>query len=452
MARVRPGPARSFLFLQGPISPFFPALAATLKWRGHAVHRINVCLGDRLLWKGLFWPQRKWRGFHAEGVPAEDFQGRLGDWRSHVERVLDERAVTDLVLLGEQRPYHRIAIASAKARGITVASTDYGYLRPDWIILEQDGLNTLSHFPRDPASILALAEGLPPVDERARFADLFSVQARWDVLFHLSNLSLWPFPHFQGFQLHPIIPAYLGTAWRLLLRGRTRRRAEELVARLPEGQPFFLFAMQMENDYSIRAYSPYPDMDTALRETVRSFATHAPADAQLAVKVHPLDPGMKHWTGRLTRMARRAGIEGRVHLVDAIPLDPLIHRAAGVVTVNSTAGIRALQLGKPIIALGEALYRVQGMTHEDGLDSFWSGARLPDAALTDAFLRGIAHHLHVRGGYYSPDGVAAGVAAAADRLEAGLPDFSLLRARDAKPAATTAPARRLDIFRPGGIA
>ena len=447
---MTPSP-KSFLFLQGPISPFFPALAATLKARGHRVLRINVCLGDHLLWKGLFWPERQWRAFHAGDVPAEDFQGRLGEWHAHVRQVLDEHAVTDLVLLGEQRPYHRIAIAAAKARGIAVTATDFGYIRPDWIILERDGHNAVSHFPRDPVSILALAEGLPPLDGKRYFTDHFPTQARWDVLFHLSNLSLWPYSHFQGFQLHPIIPAYLGTAWRMALRGRTRRRAEALMARLPEDAPFYLFAMQMENDYSIRAYSPYPDMDTPLRETVRSFAAHAPPDAHLGVKVHPLDPGMKHWTARLRRMARRAGVEDRVHLLDAIQLDPLLQRAAGVVTVNSTVGIHALQVGKPIIALGDALYRVPGLTHEGGLDSFWQEAHPPIAALTDAFLRAIGHHLHVRGGFYSPEGLAAAVAAAADRLEAGLPDFSQLPRPPAEPSVTAAPERSLDIFRPGGI-
>ena len=450
-AQAEPPLRRSFLFLQGPISPFFPALASTLKARGHAAHRINVCLGDRLLWNGLLWPQPEWREFRATGVTVEDFRSPLSEWHAHVDRALEERGVTDLVLLGEQRPYHRIAIAAAKARGITVSATDFGYIRPDWIIVERDGHNALSHFPRDPATILALAEGLPPVDEVRHFADHFPTQARWDVLFHLANLALWPFPHFQGFQLHPIIPAYVGTAWRLVLRRRTRRRAEALVARLPEQAPFFLFAMQMENDYSIRAYSPYPDMDSALRETVRSFAAHAPVDAHLAVKVHPLDPGMKHWTGRLARMARQAGVRDRVHLVDAIALDPLLLRATGVITVNSTAGIRALQFGKPVAALGDALYRVQGMTHEEGLHSFWTQARMPDPALTDAFLRGIGHHLHVRGGFYSPGGVAAAVSATADRLEAGLVDFSRLPKPAGRSAVTTAPERRLPIYRPEGI-
>ena len=44
--------------------------------------------------------------------------------------------VTDLVLLGEERPYHRDAITAATARGIDVYVVEMGYLRPDWITLE----------------------------------------------------------------------------------------------------------------------------------------------------------------------------------------------------------------------------------------------------------------------------------------------------------------------------
>jgi capsular polysaccharide export protein len=71
---------------------------------------------------------------------------------------------TDIVLLGEQRVYHRAAIATARPLGIAVTVTDFGYIRPDWVIVERNGMNAESEFPRDAAAILALAQGLPPVD------------------------------------------------------------------------------------------------------------------------------------------------------------------------------------------------------------------------------------------------------------------------------------------------
>ncbi len=392
---------RSFLFLQGPISPFFRELGAALAARGHAVRRINLCLGDRLFWND---------------ARSEDFRGRPEGWDAFLAPRLE--GVTDLVLLGEQRPLHRRAIALAKARGIAVTVTDFGYLRPDWIVLERDGMNALSRFPRSRAGILALAAGAPPLDDALRFRGDFRRQAAWDMAFHLSSTLPWPFPHWNSFLLHPALAAYLGTGWRLLRRRAEERRAAALLAAIPEGAPIFVFAMQMETDYSLRAYSPFPDMDTPLREAIAGFARHAPPAARLVAKVHPLDPGLKRWRARVEGLAAAAGVAGRVHLLDSAPLEPLLRRAAGMVTVNSTAAIQALRLGCPAMAMGEAIWDVEGLAHR-GATTFWNAPQRPDPVLLDAFLRGIAHHLHIRGEFYAPEGRAAAVQAAVARLEEG---------------------------------
>ncbi|WP_207538095.1 capsule biosynthesis protein [Sabulicella rubraurantiaca] len=393
---------RSFLFLQGPTSPFFRELGAALAARGHAVRRINLCLGDRLFWKD---------------ERSEDFTGRAEDWLHFLEARLE--GVTDLVLLGEQRPLHRAAIEAAHSRGIAVTVTDFGYLRPDWIVLERDGMNALSRYPRDRAGILALAAEAPPLDTALRHPGRFSLLARGDMAFHLASALPWPFPHWRSFAVHSPFLAYPATGLRLLLRSREARLAREFVESIPAEAPVFLFAMQMETDYSIRAYSPFPDMDTPLRAAIRSFVREALAEARLLVKPHPYDAGLKSWRARVSAMARDEGVETRVALVDGIPLDPLLERAAGLVTVNSTTGIRALQLGRPVLALGQALWDVEGLAHRGGLDSFWAAPQAPDPVLADAFLRGIAHHLHIRGDYYEPSGRRAAVAAAVERLEQG---------------------------------
>lgn len=395
---------KRFLFLQGPISPFFSELAAALRARGHETHRINLCLGDRLFWRG---------------PGAVDFLGPLAEWPDFVSDFLDRHRITDLVLLGEQRVYHRIAIGAAHARSIPVAATDFGYIRPDRIILERDGHNAMSHFPRSPADILHLAEEAPPLGPRNRFRDAFARQARWDIAFHLANMLPWPFRHFETHLLNAPIPNYLGTGLRLALRPWARREGMKLLADLPPEAPLFVFAMQMEMDFSLRAYSPFPDLDTPMRETVTSFAEHAPPDAHLAFKVHPLDPGLKWWSSRVARMARGAGVAGRVHFVDGAPLGGMLERARGVITVNSTAAMDALEMGRPVLALGEAVYRVPGITHESGRDTFWTAPEPPDCALVDAFLRALAHHVHVVGGYYDGEARHLAVEGAAERLHAG---------------------------------
>jgi capsular polysaccharide export protein len=413
-------PRRRFLFLQGPISPFFSEVAAGLRALGHDAHRINLCLGDRLFWRG---------------PGAVDYRGRAENLPDFVGAFLDRHAITDLVLLGEQRPLHRAAIAEARERGVSIAVTDFGYLRPDWVALERDGMGAESRFPRDPAAIRALAARCPEPDLQPRFADDFAAQARWDMRYHLASLAPWPFRHYRRFLLHHPVPAYLGTGWRLFRRAAETRRDAALVAALREGgAPLFLFAMQMETDYSVRAYSRFPDNDTAVAEAVASFARAAPAEAHLLVKLHPLDPGLKRWRSRIGRIAAAAGAASRVHaLTGALPADEAIAACRGVVTVNSTLGLRAVQLGRATRVLGRAIYDVPGLVWRGEADAFWTEAPPPDAALAADFIRALVACLHVRGVFYARPGLDAAVAGTVRRLHLGALNAPL-------PEAAAAPA------------
>ncbi|HWX47819.1 MAG TPA: capsular biosynthesis protein [Roseomonas sp.] len=418
MSAPEPTAPKRFLFLQGPISPFFAEVGAGLRALGHAVHRINLNLGDRLFWRG---------------PGAVDFRGRPAEWPAFIGAFLDRHAITDMVLLGEQRPYNKVAIAAAEARGVRVTVTDFGYIRPDWIVLERDGMNAASRFTRDPAEIVREGAKLPPPELDTRYRDSFPRQAGWDVLYHLASLLPWPFPHYDSHQLYHPVPVYLGMAWRLLRRSAYNRRSEAIMRELMGTGPLFLMAMQMETDFSIRAYSKYRDLDTALREVAQSFAAHAPADAHLLVKVHPLDPGLKNWKRRSLRIAREFGLERRMHYLGGGNLGAIVEEVQGTVTVNSTVGLRSILDCKPTFALGEALYRIPGLVFPGPLDRFWTEAAPPDPALREGFLRCIAHNLHIRGTYYGQPGLDAAVKAAVRRLHLGLlnqPDPALLAAQD----------------------
>ena len=397
---------RRFLFLQGPIAPFFAEVAAGLRGRGHKVHRVNLNLGDRLFWRG---------------PGAVDYTGRPEEWAPWIDGFLAEYAITDLVLLGEQRFYHSVAIAAAKARGIAITVTDYGYVRPDWITLERDGMGDASLFPRDPAEILSAAKGLPPIDAGQRFEDHFPTQALWDVLYHVAMLSPFSFRHYQNHELlHPVW-MYAGLGRRLLLRVLENHRSRRILDRLQRRQaPFWIFAMQMETDFSVRAYSHYPDLDTPLEEVITSFAQHAPRDAELLVKLHPLDPCVKNWPKRISVMAGKASIAGRVQVAPRGDLVAMLKAAQGMITVNSTTASRALSLGKPVKFLGWTIFDVPGLSFQGTLDDFWTKAAAPEPTLRDAFFTLLCSAYMVRGVYYRRPGLDAAVAATVERLDRGL--------------------------------
>jgi capsular polysaccharide export protein len=418
-------PARKrFLFLQGPVSPFFQEVGAGLRALGHAVHRINLHWGDRLFWRG---------------PGAVDFHGTPAEWPAFVGRFLDEHRITQLVLLGEQRPYHKVAIAEAAAREVEVVATDLGYIRPDWIVMERDGLNASSRFTRDPEAIIRLGAALPPPDLVTRHRDDFRVQALWDVAYNLAGQMRWPgFRHYRGHQIYHPIPFYFGILRRLAKRGRDHRKADRILRELSGTGPLYLMALQMENDFSIRAYSRYTDMDTPLREVSRSFAQHAPAGTHLLVKAHPLDPGLKNWGQRVRQIAAEFGLQGRMHYLGGGNLGAMVEQVQGVVTVNSTVGLRAILGQTPTFALGEALYRIPGLVFPGTLDRFWTEAPPPDPALREGFLRAVAHSLHIRGVYHAPEGRRVAVEGAVRRLHEGILNRPVPEALDPETEGATA--------------
>jgi capsular polysaccharide export protein len=88
----------------------------------------------------------------------------------------------------------------------------------------------------------------------------------------------------------------------------------------------------------------------------------------------------------------------------------------GVVTVNSTGGVAALELGKPTVALGCAIYGLPGLAHQGGLDRFWSAPEPPDAALFDGFKRTVIALTQVNGAFASRRGAALAAEGVAQRL------------------------------------
>ena len=120
------GARRAFLFLQGPHGPFFAQLAAMLHAAGAECWRVGFNAGDRAFWGKPFYIAHT---------------GKPEDWPDHLVQLLQRHAITDLVLYGDTRPIHALAVAEAQRRGITVHVFEEGYLRPWWVTYERGGSN-----------------------------------------------------------------------------------------------------------------------------------------------------------------------------------------------------------------------------------------------------------------------------------------------------------------------
>lgn len=394
---------RVILFLQGPSSPLFSKCATQLERLGHTCQRINLNMGD---W--IFWRRRG-------GV---DYRGRGRDWPTFIRNFMIRNNTTDLILLGEERPYHKAAVQAAKALHVDVHVVEMGYLRPDWVTFERDGMSSNSHFPRDPRRILDAAAGLPEPDWAVRFRQSFLREASYDLLYNLPNVFLWfLYPHYRRHALFHPLAEYAGWSLRLLRQRRTGHEARATCERLfTSGCIFYVYPLQLQTDYQLRAHSPYGNQQGAISQVLASFSAHASPDHHLLVKLHPLDNGLINWQAYIASDALRLGIDARVHFIDGDNLDELIERAEGLVTVNSTAAITALRKQKPVKTLGSAIFDTPGLSYPGSLDEFWKKPFPADKALTSAFFRLLANEYQVRGNFYSAAGSSAAAQAIANRF------------------------------------
>lgn len=402
-----PAATMHVLFLQGPSSFYFEQVGRLLRARGHGVLRINLHFGDRLFWR----------------LPADDYRGGIDGWRTYIARYLDAHPITHLMLLGDQRPHHKIAIEEARARGAEIVCAELGYLRPDWLVLERDGMSSCSRIPRDPETIRRLAKDYPDPDFAVRFRTPFWRFTLLDMVYNLGAAFFWPL--YPGYRRHAIVhPVVEYLAWgrKLALRPRERRRAAQSLEALSTFTgPFFVLPLQLSTDYQIRAHSPYPDMETPACEIIASFAAHAPAGSRLVVKLHPLDPVLTPWRRLVEQTAERHGVRDRVSFVDGGDLNAMLRRASGCVTVNSTVGLEALKEGCALKVLGSAVFDIPGLAFQGSLDDFWSQATPPNLELAADFIRLLAGAVHIRGGYYTQDALDMAVPETVKRLEQGLP-------------------------------
>ena len=384
---------RSYLFLQGVSSPFFSRLGARLRAEGHRVSKLNFNGGDAFYWRGGGADHYRRK---ADSLPA--YYDMLFDKVDHC---------TDVVLFGDCRPVHKAVITGAKRREKRIHVFEEGYFRPYWITLERDGVNAKSLLPRDPDWYRAMGRLVPHYRNGKPFESSFAVRAWHDVQYHI--WSAWNPILYPGYRTHAPYSAateYMGYLRRAAtLWWRARHADGQVNDLIASGVPYFMLPLQLDSDAQIREHSPYKNMEEVIGHVMQSFAQHAPSDARLVIKNHPLDPGMTAYPRLIRRFEKRFDLTGRTLFLESGNLPALLDHTSGVVTVNSTVGGSALVHKRPTLTLADPIYNMRGLTFQGSLDDFWRHADAPDMSLFRRFRNTVIHTSQINGGFYSTEGI-----------------------------------------------
>ena len=287
-----------------------------------------------------------------------------------------------------------------------------GYIRPNYITLERDGVNGFSTMMNQPALLGVRAQESTTEQSSGHFGFLLS--AVFAMMYYMASsfyTSRFPdYSHHRPFSCLSEGAIWLRSGYRKLRNLNGGKRTIRILESRFQNQ-YFLCPLQVHCDMQVVEHSEFESIDQFICEVISSFAKHAPCDHALVFKHHPLDRGYTNYSPLISEMARALHIDQRVYYVDNVSLPDLLRNAEGAVMINSTVGMSSLFHGTPVKVLGEAIYDRRGLTFQGPLDKFWNEPGQVDEDYVARFRTFLTRSNQLNGNLYKrcANGSASGV-------------------------------------------
>lgn len=370
------------LLLQGKMGTFFCRFATFLMGQGKRVHKVNFNAGDAL--------------FYRHKDKMSNFRGRQSEFDDFLTKLINDKQLTAVVCFNDCRPYHEIARQVCGRLGVAFFVFEEGYLRPDYITLEEHGINAYSRLD------LTLIDTVQKANDKPKFTgNRFYRMCVASVIYYTAVfVGQWRYPHYRhyrGLSLWAEAWAWIKALLRKLMHHHLDKGLQN---RLVGRKNFYLVSLQVHNDSQITHHSDYQDVRDFIVQVMTSFAKHAPHGTNLLFKHHPLDRGHRDYTGMIATLGDELGVQDRVFYGCDMHLPSLLRASLGMITVNSTTALQSVYHQKPTKIMGRALYDVMGLTDQKPLDEFWANPTAPDRDFYLKFREYLIEHTQLNGSFY----------------------------------------------------
>lgn len=381
-------PRQRALLLQGPVGWFFKSLQTELIRRNFDVKRVLFNSADAI---------------YASRKNVVRFSGSLDDWQRWLKNEFSVNPPDIIILFGSNRPVHTVARELAKIHDIKVLSLEEGYLRSGYITCEVGGNNQhsmLSHSMKD-----VIAEG--DVPQHANVGSSFYHLVAQGMIYYLWRDFTESEAEKQLYHRvtnTPLVDSIIWTRrmmrywWAKIFEYRARRQI------LSGKKGHYIFVpLQTPGDSQLRIASRGWSNNKLVRETLRAVKETG-SDLHVIFKTHPLDVNSHIRTRNIKRIAAEQGMTQKTTILDSGMISLLTEHSSGMITINSTCGFSALGHGKPLLVLGDAVFRHENIAtignDASSIDEFFRlRAPKPNSSIESFFAR-LKKHALLPGDFY----------------------------------------------------
>ncbi|SJN44796.1 Capsular polysaccharide export system protein KpsS [Psychrobacter sp. JB385] len=362
---------------------FFNRFSTFLQTQDIKVSKINFNAGDAFFYH------------HPNTYEYTDTLAQFSAW---LQAFIEKHDIDAVVCFGDCRPHHTQAGCVSEQLGISFFVFEEGYLRPDYITLQEYGINGYSRL--NTADIKALKKANDhPLYTHNRFYRLSIAAIVYYIVAWIYKSRYPHYSHYRGMTAWQEAIAWLKAPWRKL-RGYFPDKKLQNMLTTQEDENYFLISLQVHNDSQITHHSDYRDVVQFIDESIASFAKHADQKQLLVFKHHPLDRGHRDYRELVSSLSERYQVGNRVFYGCDMHLPTLMKHSIGMVTINSTTGLQSVYHKKPTKVMGRAIYDTPKLIDQKALKDFWQRPESPDNEFYLRFREYLIEQTQLNGAFY----------------------------------------------------
>ena len=375
------------LFLIGPIGTFFARLSNYMEENNIVTYKISFPLYE------YGFPKSK-RIKYSEDILF---------FKKFLKKVIQNKEIKHIFMYGNVLIPHIKAldlVEELKKEGENIKSHifELGYLRPNFVTLEEKGINFASGFIKDRDFYLKQDsyKAFPIAKKHARLR----IRKVWKAISFINhsfrNYKIVEFDH----KLQPK-PIYIWFQVKGFLLNFFFKLTEFKLKKKCFLKNFYLVVLQVSTDSQLTFGSNFKDNKEFIYKVIKDFSKAKLNDSNLVFKHHPRDRGYNNYYTFIKKVSKEFGVYNNVFYIHDYFLSKLFQNknCKGTVLINSTVGYQSLYHSVPVKSLGISPYNIDGLTDQKDLTRFFKNPTPVDKKLFNKFYKYILENSQINGNF-----------------------------------------------------